>query len=127
MTPLALTAALLVAALPPPPMPPQATLVVAGRTIKLAYGSYSWAGYERRYLDPRRRTDLPRIAVRRGRVARLRLGFDPTSVAVSVGGRAIRLEPERTATWRVTRGGLAVIEARLGENRATYLGRLVLS
>ena len=127
MSPFALTAALALAALPPPPMPPPAALVIEGRTIKLAYGSYSWAGYERRYLDAAKRTDLPRMVVPRGRLVRLRLGFDPTSLTVTVGGRPTRLDPERVTSWRVARGGLAVIDGRLGANRARYLARIVLS
>ena len=99
-----------------PVRPPGASLVAGDTTVRLAYGSYCWVlgRPDDRVAAPC--TDLtlpqdpriPRVRVRPGQLLTLNLGFEPTSLAVLLGGpgitRGIETELRRELTFRIPDG-----------------------
>jgi hypothetical protein len=127
---------------PPPPTvgkiaPPPAWVATPRGDFWLAYGSYCWsatnpdgtgAGVCADMIAPEQRRDLPRLVIRRGRMVRFHLGFDPTDLTLTVGRRTYRLQPARVAKWRVRgRSGVVTLFARpVGGGDASYHARFVI-
>lgn len=107
--------------------PPRATATVGTHTIALTRGSYCWGTQCVDMIPPANRSDIVRLRVPKDAVLTVRLGFVPTSLGAGIVGSAARtLPPRRTATWRVTRGGILGVYARAQPGSASYLVRLVL-
>ena len=110
--------------------PPPAWIETARAERWLAYSSYCWttptSGLCADYVDPFRRTDLPRFVVKRGEVVRIHLAFVPTEAFVTVGRRTVALEPSRVLEVDVRRGGVLVVHVYGAKGDAGYVGRLVV-
>jgi hypothetical protein len=124
------------AAAPPPPAPehprgapPPAWIETSRAERWLAYSSYCWTSPTRGlcadYVDPFRRTDLPRFGVTKGEVVRIQLGFVPTEAYVTIGKRTVRPEPSRILEVRVRSSGVLVVHVYGPRGDAGYVGRLV--
>ena len=140
---------------PPPPSgtggapvrPPGATLATARGSVRLAYGSYCWMLAEPidgvaapcTDLVPPDDPQIPRLTVGAGETLTLRLGFQPTSLAILLGGPGVtaRIDSElqRELSFRVPESfrppaaGLLVVVADgsagdLGAGQVTYLAWL---
>jgi hypothetical protein len=117
---------------PPPPKapgavaPPPAWLETARSDRWLAYSSFCWRTACVDFIPPAMRPELPRIPVRLGETVQFHLRFRLTSLKLTVGGRQYRLPARRTASWRVVRSGLALLQARAASGSASYAARLVV-
>jgi hypothetical protein len=125
-------------ALPPGPPPkvagtgvsPPPAWVEAGATQKwLAYSSYCWRTACVDFLPPTMRTDVPSLAVRRGRIATLHFRFLPKTVSVSMvkpAGKSVKLRPARIVSWQPRANGLAMVAVTAAGGDASYLVRIKL-
>jgi hypothetical protein len=114
-----------------PSAPPPAWVETDGGAHWLAYGSYCWDDGCVDYVEPWRREDVPQIAVRRGKVVRFHLPFEPSELVVDVferrgrDPRSVRLEPKRVVAWRVNRPGYVSVAAWRRHGDASYVARFV--
>jgi hypothetical protein len=117
-----------------PTSPPPAWVESSGSERWLLFSSYCWTKKGARpvascvdFIPPTMRPDLPRIVLTAGERVRLNLGFRPTALSVTVGGRSYRLPASATAVWRVRApGGVAMLSARGGGGGASYVARFVI-
>ena len=119
-------AALLAAAAAAAPPPAYAT--AAGRTVRLATGSYCWGTRCVDKLPPAGRTDLPRLRVARGATVVLRLAFVPRRWTATVlgSGQTETLPRARTATWRARRSGILALDVHAAAGSVGYLARVAV-
>ncbi len=122
---------------PPPPAPehskgspPPAWIETSRAERWLAYSSYCWTtptrGLCADYIDPFRRTDLPRFGVGKGEVVRVHLGFLPTEAYVTIGKRTFRPEPSQILEVRVRTSGVLVVHVYGRRGDAGYVGRFAV-
>jgi len=104
--------------------PPPAWIETARGDRWLAFSSFCWKTTCVDFIPPAMRPELPRIALRRGETVRFHLAFRPTSLRLLVGNRAFKLAARRVVAWRVSGGGLAVLEARAAQGSTSYAARL---
>jgi hypothetical protein len=110
--------------------PPPAWIETARGQRWLAYSSYCWLtptrGLCADYVDPRRRTDLPRFVVERGEIVQIYLGFVPTEAFVTVRNRLVSTEASRVIDVRVREGGVLIVHLFGRRGDASYVARLVV-
>jgi hypothetical protein len=118
---------------PNPGGPPPAWIETQSTSTWLAYGSYCWTGVGKAtcvdMIPPQIRPDLPVFTVKRGGTVRVHLGFTPSTVGVSLGGRSIRVTrngAKRVVSWAATRSGILNVFARTKTGDASYVARLRL-
>jgi hypothetical protein len=91
--------------------PPPAWVETERGSFWLGYNGYCWKALCIKG-GPTGRGELPPVVVRRGEVVRFHLGFRPRRVSLSMSrGAPRRLEPARTMSWRVERGGFVSLLA----------------
>jgi hypothetical protein len=115
----------------PPGAPPRAWIETGRAERWLAYSSYCWfststSGLCADYIDPGRRNDLPRIAVRRGELVHIYLAFVPTESYVTIANRLVSVERSRVIDLRVRAGGVLVVHVYARNGDASWVARLVL-
>lgn len=110
--------------------PPPAWIETSRAERWLAYSSYCWTtptrGLCADYIDPFRRTDLPRFGVDKGEVVRIHLDFVPTEAYVTIGKRTVRPDPGRILEVRVRSSGVLVVHVYGPKGDAGYVGRFVV-
>jgi hypothetical protein len=110
--------------------PPPAWIETARGDFWLAYSSYCWttatAGLCADYIDPRRRTDLPRLVVGRGERVRIFVAVVPDEVSVAIAGRTVPVARSQIFELRVRRGGLLEIAYFHRKGDARFVARLVV-
>jgi hypothetical protein len=105
--------------------PPAAWVDAPAGDRWLGYSTYCWTTMCADYINPEMRTDLPKIAVKRGQVVRFELGFAPKTLSLQVGTRTYRLKPRQSAAWRVKgKGGVLVLFATAEGGDASYVAKL---
>jgi len=107
--------------------PPLSWVDTAGADRWLAFSTSCWTRGCIDYIPPERRTDLPRIVVRRGERVVFRLGFTPRSLSLRVGRRSYPLPASAAASWRARAGGVLALRAFGGRGDASYVARFVIS
>lgn len=91
--------------------PPPAWIEAGAVEKWLAYSSYCWKTACVDFVPPSMRKDIPVLTVRRGRLVKLHLRFEPAVLSVSQGAKTTRLASARVAAWRPA-AGLATFFAR---------------
>jgi hypothetical protein len=108
--------------------PPPAWIETSTRSAWLAFGSYCWRTLCADMIPPATRTDLPSVAVRRGRLVRIHLAFTPRAASILImrSGQTwtYRLSPQRVLEWRPGRAGIVLVAAQARPGSAGYLFRL---
>ncbi len=109
--------------------PPNAYIEFGRPGRWMSQGSYCWrTGNTEACADavsPDQRPGLPTIAVKRGSVGRIHLGFEPSNAELSLGGRTIKISPGRTIGFTATRSGVLTILLNHGHDDAEYDARVV--
>lgn len=111
--------------------PPPAWIETERGDLWLAYATYCWGTACADYIAPvcGNERHAPTIVVRRGEIVRFHLEFEPegrVALRFFEGGKdvgEIHLASDRTATWKVKRGGPFWIDAAKAETgSASYSG-----
>lgn len=114
-----------------PPRPPNATIDFGGPERTMLTGSYCWSTTTSSVCgdsgDPSRMPGLPRLRVTPGTAGRIHLGFDPSSVKLSVDGSPVAAGTGRTVAFVPDRSGVIEIFLEDGDSVVSYYARLILA
>jgi hypothetical protein len=113
------------------PRPPDATVDFGGPERTMLTGSYCWSTGTSSVCgdsgDPSRMPGLPKLRVTPGTAGRIHLGFEPSSVKVSVDGAPVAAHTGRTVAFVPDRSGMLEIFVDDGDNDVSYYARLILA
>lgn len=106
--------------------PPPAWIATSNISLWLAFGSYCWTTLCVDFFPPSRRTDLPRLQVKRGARLEVHFEFIPRRVVISGVGwsQPLQAKPNRTVSWPAMRSGIILVAAVGAHGEASYLVRL---
>jgi hypothetical protein len=113
--------------------PPNAYIEFGRPGRWMVQGSSCWSsGNSQRCADVvpvEMMTGVPVLVMKRGSAGHVHLGFDPSSVELSIGKHRVRVAADRTVTFTATRDGVVDLFAEHGNGNddAEYFARITFS
>ena len=107
--------------------PPPAWVETEQGSFWLSYSGFCWGNRCVKQGGVLLDSPVSRIVVRRGEVVRFHLGFEPRRVTLAVGpARGVRLQPARTMSWQVDRGGVVSRQVYAARGSVGYVATFAL-
>lgn len=115
---------------PKPPLPgapPPAWIETQAKSSWLFYGTYCWKTSCITLIAPETRPGLPDLAVKRGQILRVHLGFAARSATVRIGRRKVVSKlaaSRRIVFWTADTAGILTVSTRTSGGSPSYVARL---